>query len=309
MCGSSFATASGTVLSSALMRASNSVTSSVSRSIVCGFRCSVASRANSSKRARSSMTLLRLGTNPRQDATRGKAAASGEPSVRRCEWRGILPAVLPYDSRPDGRFAVARASACRYAAAASHVPPHPSRSRAMPTTPSHATHDTALEGFTLAAGFHTAATACGLKPSGNLDLGLVWSDAPCSAAGVFTTNRVQAAPVVLDRDTLAAAAGHVRAVLYNSGCANAVTGERGFADAKRMRALGATAVGALEEEVLVRSTGVIGRFLDMEKLERGVAALRSPSALRAPGDAARAIMTTDTRVKIASVEIQIGRAH
>ena len=175
----------------------------------------------------------------------------------------------------------------------------------MPTTSSQAIHDTALAGFTLAAGFHTAATACGLKPSGNLDLGLVWSDVPCSAAGVFTTNRVQAAPVVLDRDTLAAAAGHVRAVLYNSGCANAVTGERGFADAKRMRALGATAVGVLEEEVLVLSTGVIGRFLDMEKLERGVAALRSPSALRAPGDAARAIMTTDTRVKIASVEIPL----
>jgi glutamate N-acetyltransferase / amino-acid N-acetyltransferase len=159
-----------------------------------------------------------------------------------------------------------------------------------------------LAAFTLAAGFHTAATACGLKPSGKLDLGLVWSDTPCAAAGVFTTNRVQAAPVVLCRDTLAVAGNRMRGVLYNSGCANAVTGERGLADARRMRSLGARAVGAADDELLVLSTGVIGRFLDMEKLARGVEALRSPAASRAPGDAARAIMTTDTRAKLASSE-------
>ena len=163
-----------------------------------------------------------------------------------------------------------------------------------------------LATFQLAAGFRTAATACGLKPSGNLDLGLVWSDAPCSAAGVFTTNRVQAAPVHVCRDTLSAAAARVRGVLYNSGCANAVTGERGLADARRMRALGATAIGAREDEVLVLSTGVIGRFLDMDKLAAGVTVLRSPTALTASGDAARAIMTTDTRAKLASAHAELG---
>jgi len=155
-----------------------------------------------------------------------------------------------------------------------------------------------LASFALAAGFQTAATACGLKPSGNLDLGLVWSEGPCSAAGVFTTNRVQAAPVHACRETLAAAAGHVRGVLYNSGCANAVTGERGLADARRMRELGAAAIDAKADELLVLSTGVIGKFLDMEKLARGVTTLRSHSALRTAGDAARAIMTTDTRAKL-----------
>jgi len=159
-----------------------------------------------------------------------------------------------------------------------------------------------LDSFSLAPGFHTAATACGLKPSGNLDLGLVWSDTPCAAAGLFTTNRVQAAPVLVCRETLGSAAARVRGVLYNSGCANAVTGERGLADARSMRALGARAVGARDDELLVLSTGVIGKFLDMEKVARGVEALRSASSLRAAGDAARAIMTTDTRAKLASVE-------
>jgi len=167
-----------------------------------------------------------------------------------------------------------------------------------------------LATFALAAGFHSAATACGLKPSGNLDLGMVWSDGPCAAAGVFTTNRVQAAPVHVCIDTLANAAGHVRGVLYNSGCANAVTGERGVADARRMRELGAEAIGAEPVELLVLSTGVIGKFLDMEKLARGVNTLRSHAALRSAGDAARAIMTTDTRAKLAFAALVLpgGRA-
>lgn len=163
-----------------------------------------------------------------------------------------------------------------------------------------------LETFRLAAGFRSAATACGLKVSGNLDLGLVWSDAPCSAAGVFTTNRVQAAPVHVCRDTLASAAARVRGVLYNSGCANAVTGDRGMADARTMRATGARAIGAAEDEVLVLSTGVIGRFLDMDKIARGAQVLMSDAALRTNGDAARAIMTTDSVAKLAEAEFTVG---
>ena len=167
------------------------------------------------------------------------------------------------------------------------------------TTTAASTPGPDLAAFALAAGFHTAATACGLKASGHLDLGLVWSEGPCSAAGVFTTNRVQAAPVHVCRETLAAAAGRVRGVLYNSGCANAVTGERGLTDARRMRELAAAAIDAKPDELLVLSTGVIGKFLDMGKLASGITALRSHSALRAAGDAARAIMTTDTRAKLA----------
>jgi glutamate N-acetyltransferase/amino-acid N-acetyltransferase len=171
--------------------------------------------------------------------------------------------------------------------------------------------DEQLAAFSLAPGFHSAATACGLKKSGALDLAMVWADAPCAAAGVFTTNRVQAAPVALDRDVLAATGGWVRGVLANAGCANAVTGSRGLADAHTMTARAAEAVGAKATEMLALSTGVIGVFLDMEKLGRGIGALHSDEASRAAADAARAITTTDTRPKIAVAEFALrgGAAH
>ena len=153
--------------------------------------------------------------------------------------------------------------------------------------------------FALAPGFECAATACGLKKDSALDLALIWSAGSCPAAGVFTTNRVQAAPVLLDREALAASGGRVRGVIANAGCANAVTGERGLADARNMAARAAEAIGARGGEMLVLSTGVIGVFLDMEKLTSGIAALRTSAASRAPGDAARAILTTDTRPKLA----------
>src|SRR5438093_3949023 len=119
-----------------------------------------------------------------------------------------------------------------------------------------------LESFTLAPGFRAAATACGLKPSGNLDVALIAAEAPCSAAGVFTTNRVKAAPVLYDQEVLAANAAAIRTVIANAGCANACTGARGMADARQMAALTAEALGCRPDEVLVLSTGVIGRHLD-----------------------------------------------
>src|SRR5262245_25366071 len=96
--------------------------------------------------------------------------------------------------------------------------------------------------FALAKGFRAAATACGLKTSSamaatDLDLALVAAVRPCSAAGVFTTNRVKAAPVLYDQEILARNAGDIRAVISNAGCANAVTGPRGMEDARRMAAL------------------------------------------------------------------------
>ena len=165
--------------------------------------------------------------------------------------------------------------------------------------------DEQLGRFTLAPGFHCAATACGLKKGGALDLTMVWSDAPASAAGMFTTNRVQAAPVLLDRETLASSGGRVRGVIANAGCANAVTGARGLEDARRMAQCAAGAIGAAPSQVLVLSTGVIGVFLDMPKLESGIAALLSTAARCGAGDAARAITTTDTRPKIAAAEARL----
>ncbi|MFI5372094.1 MAG: bifunctional ornithine acetyltransferase/N-acetylglutamate synthase, partial [Candidatus Eisenbacteria bacterium] len=167
--------------------------------------------------------------------------------------------------------------------------------------------DAEVDAFRLAPGFTCASTACGLKPSGKPDLLWVLADTACAAAGVFTTNRVAAAPVQLDREHLQRAAGRIRAVVANSGCANAVTGERGLADARRTATLAAESLGLDPEQVLVLSTGVIGVFLDMEKITRGIAALGGPGARRGPGDAARAITTTDTVTKIATLEVDMPR--
>ena len=164
----------------------------------------------------------------------------------------------------------------------------------------------ALARFALAPGFSSAAVACGLKKSGALDLVMVWSEQPSTAAGVFTTNRVQAAPVIIDRAHLAATQGRVRGVIANSGCANAVTGERGLADARYMAALAAGTLGAKREEVLVLSTGVIGVYLDMDKVARGISTLPSPLADITGAGAALAITTTDTVPKVAARELRWG---
>ena len=168
-----------------------------------------------------------------------------------------------------------------------------------------------IDTFALAPGFSAAATACGLKTSSamaasDLDLALVAAMRPCSAAGVFTTNRVKAAPVLYDQEVLSQNAGDVRAVIANAGCANAVTGPRGMEDARRMAALTAEALDCRPDQVLVLSTGVIGRHLDMGKLARGIAEVASPAARQGAPFAAQAIMTTDTCPKVASRQVTIG---
>ena len=163
-----------------------------------------------------------------------------------------------------------------------------------------------LESFTLAPGFRAAAAACGLKPSGNLDLALIAVEAPCSVAGVFTTNRVKAAPVLYDQDLLAKNAGGIRAIIVNAGNANACTGPRGIDDARQMAALTAYGLRCQPDQVLVLSTGVIGRHLDMDKLTQGIATVTSAAAAQHGAlVAARAIMTTDTRPKVASASFKI----
>jgi glutamate N-acetyltransferase/amino-acid N-acetyltransferase len=173
---------------------------------------------------------------------------------------------------------------------------------------------TDLEIFTLAPGFQASAVACGLKTSSamaasNLDLALVASDRACSAAGVFTTNRVKAAPVLYDQEVLASNATDIRAIIANAGNANACTGARGLDDARRMAALTAAELGCRPTQVLVLSTGVIGRHLDMTKIAHGINELASPRALHGAIHAARAIMTTDTRPKVSRRQAIIaGRA-
>lgn len=159
----------------------------------------------------------------------------------------------------------------------------------------------------LPKGFTAAGIYCGIKSDRQkLDLALFVSDRPCAAAGVFTTNLVCGAPVKVSRDRLPRSTA--RAVVINSGSSNAATGERGIADAKRMTAWVAECIGAAPDDVLVGSTGVIGRFLPMDVLQIGIpiAASQCASTPESFQLAAQAMMTTDTFPKQASQSIQIG---
>ena len=180
----------------------------------------------------------------------------------------------------------------------------------MTSASSVALVQTAVDGgVTAPQGFRAAGVACGIKrrpadaDAAPLDLALVVADEPCSAAAVFTTNRAVAAPVVVSREHLARSGGRARAVVINSGCANACTGADGLAVAREMAGAAGDAVGCALDHVLVASTGVIGVVLDAGKVRAGVAS--ASRALRADGgaDATRAIMTTDPFPKSAAVTI------
>jgi glutamate N-acetyltransferase/amino-acid N-acetyltransferase len=166
-----------------------------------------------------------------------------------------------------------------------------------------------LASFRLAAGFTSAGVACGLKQSGGLDLALVVANAPCTAAGVFTKNLVKAAPVLYDQQILAKNSSGIRAVVANAGCANACTGEQGAKNARRMAELTANALRCATDEVLVLSTGVIGKQLDMAKIERGISEAAAHLAPDGARPAACAILTTDTKAKIAGASMTLGPAH
>jgi glutamate N-acetyltransferase/amino-acid N-acetyltransferase len=153
------------------------------------------------------------------------------------------------------------------------------------------------------AGFRAAGVHCGLKPGDALDLALLVSERPCTAAAVFTTNRVKAAPVLYDQALLARNPTAIRAVVVNSGNANAVTGDQGLRDARRMAELTAEAAGCEPDQVWVMSTGVIGQPLDMARIAAGITHAASTLAPDGGHDAARAIMTTDTVPKEAAVRV------
>ena len=169
---------------------------------------------------------------------------------------------------------------------------------------------TSVETFAFASGFHASAVACGLKTSSamgasSLDLSLVSADHNCSAAAVFTTNKVKAAPVLYDQQIIAGHAGAIRAIITNSGCANACTGPQGMQNTQRTAELVAKQIGCLPSQILVMSTGVIGRQLDMAKLEQGIVSVASEQAQHGAPVVARAIMTTDTKPKTAHTTIQV----
>jgi glutamate N-acetyltransferase/amino-acid N-acetyltransferase len=156
-------------------------------------------------------------------------------------------------------------------------------------------------------GFRAAGVAAGIKASGKTDVGLLVADAPATAAAVFTTNRVVAAPVVVGREHVAT--GKLRAVVMNSGNANACTGKQGHRDAVRMCQLAAEHLGCDAAHVLPSSTGIIGHTLPMGKVTAGIAA-----AAEALGNSAEhalafmdAILTTDLKRKSAALTVKVGR--
>jgi glutamate N-acetyltransferase/amino-acid N-acetyltransferase len=158
-------------------------------------------------------------------------------------------------------------------------------------------------GITGPKGFQAAGIHSGVKKM-KKDLALVYSTAPAMAAGVFTTSKVQAAPVIVDKLQLKSSF-RSRAIVVNSGNANACTGERGLNDAWSMVKAASQALRIPEQEVLVSSTGVIGQYLPIDKIEAGIA--EAAVLLSADGhtSAAEAIMTTDTFVKELAVRVNL----
>ncbi len=157
---------------------------------------------------------------------------------------------------------------------------------------------TAVPGI-LAAGFHA-----GIKPPPARDLALVYSSNPATAAGVFTTNRIVGAPVKVTRERIRS--GVAQAIVASSGCSNVATGEQGIRDAREMTEIVAKHLRIPDERVLVASTGVIGRYLPMEKIRPALPKLvkgLSPEGSRA---AAEGIMTTDMHPKEAALRVEIG---
>ena len=165
----------------------------------------------------------------------------------------------------------------------------------------------ALSEASLPHGFRFAATACGLKKTGALDLGLLCSDEPASAAAVFTQNLVVAAPVLISKENLRKSNGRMRGVVVNAGNANCATGSAGHAAAQRTVAEAAKRLGCQPEELFVCSTGVIGVPLPVDKILRAlpvIARHRRPSA-RSFAELSLAICTTDTRPKTAAASFKM----
>lgn len=160
---------------------------------------------------------------------------------------------------------------------------------------------TAPKGF-LAAGVHVAVKKSNLTKK---DIAIIYSSVPAVAAGVFTTNKVQAAPVLVSKQHLMASEGRCQAIVVNSGNANACTGEQGLEDARAMTQASAKALKLDENQVLVCSTGVIGLPLPMDRVLPGIGAAAAALSQEGSKAAAEAIMTTDTFLKESALQVEI----
>jgi len=161
-------------------------------------------------------------------------------------------------------------------------------------------------GITAVPGIFAAGLHCGIKPTPARDLALVYSSAPATVAGVFTTNRIQGAPVKITRERVKAGVG--QAIVASSGCSNVCTGEQGLRDAREMTEVVARELRIPEARVLVASTGIIGRYLPMERIRPALPKLVKALSPRPEGSrhAAEGIMTTDTHPKEAALRVEIG---
>ncbi len=155
--------------------------------------------------------------------------------------------------------------------------------------------------ITFAKGFLAQGVSCGIKKTDKSDLAIVYSESPATVAAVFTQNQVKAAPVLVTQKRMAQ--GTVRAVVINAGNANACTGKKGIEDAEKMTSLVGHHLGLPDKEVLVASTGVIGKFLPMDKVAKGIETAARSLSIDGGEEAARAILTTDTFVKEFSTTI------
>ncbi|OGS44341.1 MAG: bifunctional ornithine acetyltransferase/N-acetylglutamate synthase [Elusimicrobia bacterium RIFOXYD2_FULL_34_15] len=154
-------------------------------------------------------------------------------------------------------------------------------------------------------GFFTNGLHCGIKKNGKNDLAIFYSYKPCVAAGMFTTNIFRAAPVIISEKKIK---NKIYAIIANSGCANACTGKRGIIDAEKMCKLVADEIFVKPENVLVASTGVIGQFLPIAKIESGIKKLVTQN-LTEMMPAVEGIMTTDTFPKLVSSKFRIGKSE
>ncbi|MDI6791600.1 MAG: bifunctional glutamate N-acetyltransferase/amino-acid acetyltransferase ArgJ [bacterium] len=160
----------------------------------------------------------------------------------------------------------------------------------------------AIRSVTAPKGFSASGVRCGIKAEGK-DLALIYSEVPAAAAAVFTSNKVKAAPLLISEEHILD--GRIQAIVVNSGLANCCTGEQGIEDAARMAKLTATELNIPETSVLVASTGKIGPRLHIEKIEQGIKEAAANLSSSGGADAARAIMTTDTRPKEAALELEL----
>lgn len=161
-----------------------------------------------------------------------------------------------------------------------------------------------IEGWlTAPQGFLAAGVKAGIKVSGNHDVAVIYSTVPAACGAVFTQNKMCAAPVHVSREVNQGS--YAQAIVVNSGCANACTGEQGYTDAKKMQGHAAELLGIKPEEVFVCSTGVIGQFLPMDKLLTGIADAVDAMDENEGESCALAIQTTDTFIKKSAYEVEI----